>query len=236
MSNPLSQNRTPTRFTKGVGTRKAPDPLFMYGAPDPTDYHTYFNDFDTYVANDWTITVTGTATTALTAGDGGLLGTATSGASSDANYFQLKAESFSFELNRPAWFKARFKVSTLATVVVLGLQVTDTTPEDVTDGIYFLSTVTTGAVTAICRKNATTGSTTASAGALVADTFAEYAWYWDGKDNVFVYKDGAQIAAITGASAFIPDTTTAVSFGIRTTSANARTLTIDYILAAKARR
>lgn len=228
---------TPTRFTSGIGTRKAPDPLYMYGHPDRTDYHAFFDDFDTYTAGSWTITVTGTATTALAAGDGGWLSTATSASSSDANYFQKATESFSFEAGKPAWFKARFKVSALTSVVALGLQVTDTTPEDVTDGIYFLSTTGTGAVTVLCRKNATTGSTSASAGTLVADTFTELAWFWDGKDSVEAFQDGVKVATLTGvASSYLPDTTTTVSFGIRTTSAAAKTLTVDYIFAAKARR
>lgn len=226
----------PNRFPSGVGTRRAPDPLYMFGAPDRTDYHAFFDDFDTYTSGQWTATVTGTGTTALTAGDGGLLASATSTASSDANYLQKTTEGFSFEVGKPAWFKARFKVSALTTVVVMGLQVTDTTPEDVTDGIYFLSTVTTGVMTLYCRKNATTGSTSVAAGALVADTYADYAWYWDGKDTVEAFKDGVKVGTITGASAYIPDTTTTISFGVRTTTAAAKTLTIDYIFAAKARR
>lgn len=227
----------PTRFPSGVGTRRAPDPLYMLGRPDPSDYHMFWDDFDTYTAGQWTITVTGTATTALANGDGGLLSTATSAISSDANYFQKVGESFSFEANKPAWFKARFKVSALTSVVVLGLQVTDTTPEDVTDGIYFLSTTATGAVTLICRKNASTGSTSAACGTLVADTYTELAWYWDGKDTVEGFQDGVKVATLTGiAASYLPDTTTTVSFGLRTTSAEAKTLTVDYIFAAKSRR
>lgn len=227
---------SPTRFPGGVGTRRKPDPLYNYSHPDPTDIHRFFDDFDTYTSGQWTATVTGTGTTALTAGDGGLLASVTSGASSDANYLQKTTEGFSFEVGKPAWFKTRFKVSALTTVVAIGLQVTDTTPEDVTDGIYFLSTVTTGAVTLYCRKDATTGSATGTGITLVADTYTEIAWYWDGKSEVQYFQDGVQKGAITGATAYLPDTTTTPSFGIRTTTAAAKTLTIDYILAAKSRR
>lgn len=229
---------SPTRFPNGVGTRRKPDPLYNYSHPDPTDMHRFFDDFDTYTSGQWTATVTGTGTTALTAGDGGLLASATSGASGDANYLQKTTEGFSFEVGKPAWFKTRLKVSALTTVVVIGLQVTDTTPEDVTDGIYFLSTVTTGAVTVYCRKDATTGSSTGTGITLVANTFTELAWYWDGKNEVQYFQDGVQKGTITGvtASTYLPDTTTTVSFGVRTTSAAVQTLTIDYILAAKSRR
>ena len=228
----------PTRFPSGVGTRRKPDPLAMFTHPDPTDHHRFFEDFDTFTSGQWTATVTGTGSNALTAGDGGLLATATSGASSDAVYNQKTTEGFSFELGRPAWFKWRGKVDTLACVIALGLQVTDTTPEDVSDGIYFLSTTATGALTIYCRKDATTGSISASAGALVANTFTELAWYWDGKSEVQFFQDGMQKGTLTGvtASTYLPDTTTTPSFGIRTTSAAIRTLTTDYILAVKSRR
>lgn len=229
---------TPSRFTSGVSTRKYPDPLYMYTHPDRSDIHLIFDDFDFYTAGNWTATVTGTGTTALTAGDGGLLASATSGANNDANYLQKTTEGFSFEANKPAWFKARFKVSALTSVVILGLYAVDTTPEDVTDGIYFLSTTGTGAVTIFCRKDATTGSTSGTGITLVADTYTEIAWYWDGKGNVEYFQDGVQRGTLTGVSAstFLPDANTTLGFGIRTTSAAVKTLTIDYLMAAKSRR
>lgn len=226
-----------TRYPNGISTAKSTMPMGAYTHPDPTDQHAWDNDFNTYVAGDWTITVVGTSTPALTAGDGGLLAIATSATSGDSAFLQKTIASFSFETTKPAWFAARFKVSTLATTVVMGLQVIDTTPLDVTDGIYFLSTTATGAVTGICRKNATTGSTSAAVGTLVADTYTELAWYWDGKDTVSFYQDKVFKSSVTGvAASYLPDTTCTVSFGIQTDSANARTMTVDYITVAKSRR
>jgi len=226
-----------TRLPAGLSTRKATDPFGAYTHPDDTDQHLYRDDFNTYTAGDWTITVVGTSTPALVAGDGGLLGITTSNTSGDSAFLQKTIASFTFETTKPAWFATRFKVSTLATTAVIGLQVIDTTPLDVTDGIYFLTTTATGAITGIVRKNATTGSSSVAVGSLVADTFTELAWYWDGKDTVNFYQDRVQKGSITGVAAnYLPDTTTTVSFGVQTDSANARTMTVDYFLAAKSRR
>lgn len=226
-----------TRFPNGLSTARSIAPFGGYTHPDPSDQHGYENDFNNYTATDWTITVVGTSTPALVAGDGGLLAIATSATSADSAFLQKTIASFSFETGKPAWFAARFKVSTLATTVVMGLQVIDTTPLDVTDGIYFLSTTATGAITGIVRKNATTGSTSAAVGTLVADTMTELAWYWDGKDTVSFYQDKVQKASVTGvAASYLPDTTCTVSFGVQTDSANARTMTVDYIHAIKSRR
>lgn len=238
MTTPLTQPATPTRFPKGVGTRKRPDPLYNFGHPDPTDYNRFFDDFHTYTSGQWTASVTGTGAAALTAGDGGLLALATSGASSDTVYLQKTTECFSFQANKPMWFKARIRVDALTCVINLGLQVTTATPATATDGIYFLSTTGTGAVTTICRQNTTTGSTSGTGIQLVANTFTDLAWYWDGKSEVQYYQDGVQKGTLTGitASNFLPDTTATPSAGIITNSAAIRTLTVDYILAAKARR
>lgn len=226
-----------TRFPGGLSTRKSTDPMGSFSRPDPTDAHVYFSDFDTYVAGDWTITVVGTSTPALTAGDGGLLDITTSATSADSTFLQKTIASFTFEAGKPAWFASRLKVSTLATTIAVGLQIIDTTPLAVTDGIYFLSTTATGALTGIVRKNATTGSTSVAAGTLVADTFTELAWYWDGRDTVSFYQDHVIKGSVTGVAAnYLPDTVCSVSFGLQTDSANARTMTVDNFLAAKSRR
>jgi hypothetical protein len=226
-----------TRFPNGLSTAASKFPMGAYTHPDPTDEHGYFNDYNAYASTDWTITVVGTSTPALVAGDGGILGITTSATSGDSSFLQKTIASFSFETGKPAWFAARFKVSTLATTMVIGLQVIDTTPLDVTDGIYFLSTTATGAVTGICRKNASTGSTSVACGTLVADTYTELAWYWDGKDTVNFYQDKVQTGSVTGvAASYLPDTTCTVSFGVQTDSANARTMSVDYVHTVKSRR
>ncbi len=227
----------PTSFPSGVSTRRAPDPLANYSHPDPTDQHRFFDDFDTYTSTSWTATVTGSGTTALTAGDGGLVVLTTSATSADNVFLQKTTEGFSFETGKQAWFKIRLKVDALTSVIAVGLQVTDTTPLDVTDGIYFLSTVTTGAVTCLVRKNAATGSASGTGITLVANTFTELAWYWDGKDTVNYYQDGVQKGSITGvAASYLPDTTTTPSLAIQTSTAATKALTVDYMLAAKSRR
>ena len=226
-----------TRLPSGLSTRKSTDPLGSYTAPDPTDEHRFFDDFNFYTSGNWTLTAVGTSTAALAAGDGGLLALTTGTTSSDSASIQKITEGFTFETGKSAWFKVRLKVSALTSVIVAGLQITDTTPEDVTDGIYFLSTATTGALTLLVRRNATTGSTSVSAGTLVADTFTDLAWYWDGKDTVSAYQDGVLKGSVSGvAASYLPDAATTISLAARTTTAAAKTATVDYFFASKSRR
>jgi len=64
---------TPSRFNNGVTNVGKNHFAANFKAMVPTKYHQYFNDFDTYVAGDWTVTAVGAGTQALTDGDGGLL-------------------------------------------------------------------------------------------------------------------------------------------------------------------
>lgn len=230
----------PTRFPSGV-TNVAPDAnMGMFGAPDPSKFHTYFNDFDTYVAGDWTITTVeagaGDATEALTDADGGVLLITNDAADDDSDFFNKVGESFLMEAGKPAWFKARFKVSDATqSDLVMGLQITDTTPLDATDGIYFTKADGSTSLTAVCRKNATTGSTSLTAATMANDTWIVVGWYYDGKSEVKVFVNDAQVGTLDGTSTYLPDTELTVSFGIQNGEAVAKTMSVDYILASKAR-
>ena len=134
-----------THFTSGVTNVGASGTSGKLKMPAPQKYHTYFNDFDTYLASDWTITTTeggsGNASEALGDGAGGLLVITNEDADNDNDFFQLVKEGFKFESTKQLAFAARMKTSDAdASDVVMGLQLTDTSPLDVTDGSFFLLT------------------------------------------------------------------------------------------------
>ena len=59
--------------------------------------------------------------------------------SSFVAFFQLVKEGFKFESGKQIGFHVRFKTNDATqTDIVAGLQLTDTSPLDVTDGIFFL--------------------------------------------------------------------------------------------------
>lgn len=228
----------PSRFPNGMGNVASRDNFGMLGEPDPTRYHNYMNDFDRYSAGEWTVTTVGTTpTAALTNADGGRLLLTTTGASGDGIFLQKVGESFSMETGKPTWFKTRFQVSDASlTTFAVGLQVTDTTPLDVTDGIYFLKASGSTALQAMVRKNATTGSiSNTNIGTLVSATDIVLGWYYDGKAEVSFFINDAKVATLDGTSAYLPDTTLTPSFGIQTGTAAVRTASYDYIAAIKYR-
>jgi hypothetical protein len=231
-------NISNTRFPYGLTNVTEVDLFADMVQPDPTLFHEYFNDFDTYTAGDWTVTETSaSATQALTAGDGGLLLITNTAADDDLVALQKNPAAFTFTAGKKTFFRCRFKVSDATqSDVVFGLQVVDATPLDVTDGIYFLKADGAATVNFVCRKNASTGSTTASAVATMAnDTFIELGFYYDGQSSVAYEVNGSVLGSLDASSAFLPDTTCTVSFALQNGEAVAKTMTVDYVYVAKER-
>lgn len=230
-------NNLNTRFPNGV-TNSSDIAFFAdMGQLDPTKFHTYFDDFDYFTAGDWTITTTeagaGDATEALTDGDGGLLLITNDAADDDNDFLQKKGESFKFVAGKRLWFKTRFKVSDATqSDLVIGLQITDTTPLAVTDGVYFLKADGSTTVNCLVTKNST--STTTAAATLASDTFITLGFYYDGASTIQIWADDL-VAATSVTTNLVDDEELTISFGIQNGEAVAKTLTIDYILAVKER-
>ena len=230
----------PTRFPRGVTTVAKSNALGMFGLPDPTAWHVYFNDFLTYVAGDWTVTEVGTGSRALTDINGGALLITNAAADNDRNELQKVGESFLLAAGKRAFFKARFKVSDATqSDFLIGLAVTDTTLQGavdgagVTDGIFFNKDDGDALLDFNVQKNATTGQTRAAGVAtVVSDTFLTVAWAFDGVSEVKYYVNDAQKGTLDGSSTYLPDTELTVSFALMNGEAAAKTMTLDYIFAA----
>lgn len=229
---------TPTRYPSGVTNVLKSNPLGMYGLPDPSKWHTFFDDFDRFTAADWVITTTelgaGSATEAIADEDGGVLLLTNAAGDNDLDFLQLAAETFLLASGKRTIFKSRFKVSDATqSDFIMGLQITDTTPLDVTDGIFFQKDDGDANLDFHVEKNNT--ATDALAIATVADdTYLTVAFDYDGKSEVAVYVDDVKVTTVAVTN--LPDDEAlAVSFGIQNGEAAAKSMSIDYIFCAKER-
>ena len=228
-----------TNFPNGITNNTAQNCLGQMTQEDQTLLHTYFNDFDNYVAGDWTVTASGSATQALTNGDGGIILITNSAGNSDLVALQKKGESFLFEVNKELFFKCRFKISDATkSAFVFGLQVTDTTPFAVSDGVFFSKAAASTAI-AFNAFKASSGTTVNSIATLSDNTYITLAFYYDGSGFVNYYAgtntlNPTFIGRIPSTN--IPNTqTTTVSFALTNGEAVAKNMSIDYIFAAKDR-
>mgnify|MGYP003654873257 CR=1 FL=1 len=233
---------SPVRFPFGVTNVDKTSPFAMMGLPSPLTFHTYFNDFDEYVVTSrWTETKTGAGTVATADVDGGAILITNAAADNDNVFVQKIGESFLLASGKKLFFEARFTVSDATqSDWVMGLQVTDTTPLDVTDGIYFQKDDGDTNIDFYVSKDATTGrlTTTAITTASAAATFMRLSFYFDGKRYVHVWKDGVELAQVdltTTLATYLPDTELTLSFGIQNGEAVAKTMTIDYVFVAEER-
>jgi len=235
----------PARFPNGISTRAKSHPFGSLNHPDLTSFHRYFNDFDNYASGDWTRSLNGgTGTTALAAGDGGLIVTTNSAGATDMVQHQLTVASFSVtpatssQAGKDMWFGIRVKTddATLSTIL-LGLYTVKTTAATTapTDGFWFKKTAAATAIDLIDSTGSTLTATSTGA-SFANDTFIDLAFHYytgGGANELRGYVNGVQTCARTITTA--PTGNLALSFVQMNSSAVARTMTIDWIKAVKER-
>ncbi len=229
-----------TNFTKGVNNITAQNILGQMIQLDPTQMHTYFDDFDIYHANEWTVTETQAgATQALANVDGGVLLLTNSAADNDLNALQKVGESFKFEAGKKLFFKARFAVSDATeSDFVIGLQITDTTPLAVTDGVYFRKDDGDANLDFVVIKDSTASTATAIA-TVANNTYLTVGFYYNGVDEIVyaasVDNNNPTVLGKLPIDNLPDDEELTISFGIQNGEAVAKTMSIDYIFVSKER-
>lgn len=193
------------------------------------DFARYENDFLTFTAGDWTVTSVGIGTRALsTTEPAGVLVVTNSAADNDSSFLQSTTEPWGYVAGKKLYVKARFKLlDALESDFVLGLQITDTTPLAVSDGIFIRKNDGSVGLDLVAAKNATE---TVGAGLynLVNDTYVVAEIYYDGTDAISLYVDETRVGSIAVTNA-PDDELLALSFGIQNGAAVANVLSVDYI-------
>ena len=229
----------PTRHEKGLSNVSSTSFWGSFGDMSPTKYHKYFNDFDTYAAADWSLTTveTGSATEAVTDYNGGALLVTNGTADNDRDVFFLAGESFKFVSGKKTWFEAKFQLSDATdSDAYMGLCIstaTDPVGTAPTDGVFFRKDDGDTNLDFVVTKNST--ATTSSALATMANaTDIQVAFYYDGVSNIAVWVNDALVDNVVTTN--LPDDEIlAVFMAIQNGAAAAKTMTIDYVLAATER-
>ena len=204
----------PTRFPSGISTQAVGKQLGMYPLPDPTEICNDFEDFNQYVAADWTVTnTTSHATIGLVAGAGGLVSIVGGASSTTSDIGAIMANPLDFNLpvnavtatlvpTQQAWYYATMK----ATTAINDQLQTGVTSANATlapsDGLYFNKAAASTAITFVVRKGSaslaataySTGTTTVAT--LVDATAIELGWYYDGKGFVHVFVSENEVCSV----------------------------------------
>lgn len=255
------KSQPPVAYTSGV-TPAAPFQLMnSCGVGHHLFYHVFADDFDINAGltngNTYEVVTTpGTGTLASTPGDGGLALFTTSGASGDAVGIQQAVAAFTFSAVKKLFYVTKFQLGTVATSsVIAGMISTNTTPfTAVVDGAWFRWTGG-GALTFNHAVASVVTSVTIPAAAytMANATNIELGFEKTAEGDFLIYVDTQLIGVVpqsnlgtTGnpqnagpVARLAPASLTAAvlkpTLFVQTNSAAVKTMTADFIMAAKER-
>lgn len=187
-----------TRFPKGINNSGDNGIFSDMPVGSFVGYHTYFDDFDYFVAANYTVTKTqGGATTALANGDGGLLLITNTTASSDQVVIQKVGASFQPALSFRTTGRFVASVDSLLANLVLGLVNVNTTPfvTGIQEGIW-LSNVGSALSVNIALGGTVTTVAIPSSSILVAGSLINFSFYWDG--GIYSVPGGRVVFEVSG--------------------------------------
>jgi hypothetical protein len=249
--------QTPSRFLSGVATQK-PNTLYgNYPFPCPPDCGTYFNDFFTYLAGDWTV-APATGTSVLNSQNGGVLRLTTGAVSGNGQGNALNPASITITPGFQSWFAILITLP-LTSVPNFIVGLTAGGANAPTNGVYFSKPTVSQVVSMIINK-ASTPTTMTNTTTCADATQLALGWFYDGRPTPTLYGfsstaltslgylgtafaqpqifGGAMFGAMGGdqtvAAALQPLTNLPIvalqpSFFVQTNAASAVTMDVDYV-------
>lgn len=258
----VGTNRTglTTRMPQGVTNAEPWQGMGLAGLLDPTWAHTYAQDFDQYVAADFTLSGTGTPAAALAAGNGGILNVSTTAGATDSAFLIKNPVAFNVNTaTKQTFFKFAGTVSRTDGAFYVGMTSTAVAEASIVNGIVlykaaagttFILDVIVGSVhTSVALPAACViAAATYIELDIVVDMLGNVLAFWNpttGNNPVQPSQPFANPATMTrGAVAIIPAST--LTTGLPTVtlapivsytngSANAVTVGVDYIVCSTER-
>ncbi len=205
------------------------------------DLIVYFNDFlvaQDYAAADWVITTTeagaGDATEALAADElNGALLITNDDADNDLDALQATEEVWKLQSGKQLWFETRLKISDATqSDLFVGLAITDSTVLDTSDRVGFQKDDGDANIDVLTEKNGTETNTD-SGQDIVADTYVQLGFHWDGVSKVKFFVNRALVASHT---TNVPDDENlCLTLHVQNGEAAAKSCTVDYFYVAMER-
>lgn len=232
----------PVRYPSGVSTAAKDSSLFNLPAQDPTKLYQAFFDFTSadYLTTSWTVTETQAGATqslvaADAAGEHGILSMVNTAGATDLNSIQLTTVGTLWSAGKKFWLKGRVSRSNADTGFGFGMQAVNATPFTVVNGIWVQSLGTSTDVS--FRVNKASVSSTATVVAAyptsALNTFISLGMYYDGANTVKcfvndVHRTSIDLSLVNN----VPVVALTPTISNLNTTANARTMDVDYFVYA----
>jgi len=157
----------------------------------------HFDSFHRLAIDQWTKTEVGTNTESIVVDAAHGLRLITGATEDNGPSLQLLGETIQLNDNVPVIMGGRFKINDVTqSDIILGLAITDTALQTVTDGVYFRSVDATTDLDFVIEKDSAE-TVLVQSSVLVDDTFVDFAFVYDGNttgSTITPYINGAPLA------------------------------------------
>lgn len=233
---------SPVRYPSGISTAAKDSTLFNLPAEDPTKLYQAMFDFTgaDYLTTAWTVTETQAGATqslvaASAAGEHGILSMVNTAGATDLNSIQLTTVGTLWSSGKKFWLKGRLSRSNADAGMGFGMQAVNATPFTVVNGIWIQAIGASTDVTFRVNKASVSSNATVSAAypSSALDTFVSLGMYYDGANSIKcfvndVHRTTIDLTAVNN----VPVVALTPTISTLNTTANARTMDVDYFVYA----
>jgi hypothetical protein len=115
------------------------------------------------------------------------------------------------------------------------MAITDTTPQDASDGIWFNKGNGSFNIDCVMRKAAANTASSNNIGQAANGVNVDLGFYYDGNAECQMFVNGNKVASLNAVSANLPGNTLTPTLYVCANSAAAKTVTWDYVMVAQER-
>jgi hypothetical protein len=219
-----------TNFDNGLNNRNAGDLFGSMAQLDPSRFHTFMEDFDEFIAAQWTLVTTGA--TAQVVGDGGILQLTTGAVATNEESMIKVPDNFDITQPRPTYFRAKIEVDE-ATECNINVGLADSAALVPNNCIQFRKDTSDLDLDVLLRSGSADIDVALAVAAIADATSFTVEFYWDGQDRIYYGANGTPLGFLDAST--LPVGPLAPTLSVFAGASGAVALDLDYLFAATER-
>lgn len=219
-----------TNFENGLNNRNASSLFGSMAQLDPSRFHTFMEDFDEFIAAQWTLVTTGA--TAQIAADGGVLQLTTGAVATNEESMIKVPDNFDITQPRPTYFRAKIEVDE-ATECNINVGLADSAALVPNNCIQFRKDTSDLDLDVLLRSGSADIDVALAVASIANATSFTVEFYWDGQDRIYYGANGTPLGFLDAST--LPVGPLAPTLSVFAGAAGAVALDLDYLFAATER-
>jgi hypothetical protein len=219
-----------TNFENGLNNRNASSLFGSMAQLDPSRFHSYMEDFDEFIAAQWTLVTTGA--TAQIAADGGVLQLTTGAVATNEESMIKVPDNFDITQPRPTYFRAKIEVDE-ATECNINVGLADSAALVPNNCIQFRKDTSDLDLDVLLRSGSADIDVALAVASIADATSFTVEFYWDGQDRIYFGANGTPLGFLDAST--LPVGPLAPTVSVFAGASGAVALDLDYLFAATER-